>query len=257
MEITNVCPYCGREMREGALPVYKYALRWCPDNGRGGIEEEKSVRLSGTPVIESVYAPARYCESCRVVIVPVPEIETFSDKAGKWLDKTLGSLGDFRDFAWLSVCGFLYQCGVSVVITLSAVYAAAVMGFKTEDTLLMVFLVNITAAVGAFAFGYVQDRIGHKLALAGTLCVWIAMIAVAAALVAGAFFVVLVLKPFSRTDVPKSLSAGYDHTVGLRSDGSVVACGRDDHGQCDVSGWTGVTAVSAGWYHTVGLRRGV
>ena len=46
------------------------------------------------PVIESVYAPARYCESCRVVIVPVPEIEAFADKAGKWLDKTLGSLGD-------------------------------------------------------------------------------------------------------------------------------------------------------------------
>ena len=99
MEITNVCPYCGREMREGALPVYKYALRWCPDNGRGGIEEEKSVRLSKTPVLEGVYAPARYCESCRVVIVPVPEIETFADKAGKWLDKTLGSLGDRIDRA--------------------------------------------------------------------------------------------------------------------------------------------------------------
>ena len=82
-----------------------------------------------------------------------------------------------------------------------------------------------------------------------------AMIAVAAALVAGAFFVVLVLKPFSRTDVPKSLSAGYDHTVGLRSDGSVVACGRDDHGQCDVSGWTDVVAVSTSWYHTFGLKR--
>lgn len=88
------------------------------------------------------------------------------------LRRTLGSLGDFRDFAWLSVCGFLYQCGVSVVITLSAVYAAAVMGFKTEDTLLMVFLVNITAAVGAFAFGYVpgphrpQARArGHALRL--------------------------------------------------------------------------------------------
>ena len=86
-------------MREGALPVYKYALRWCPDNGRGGIEEEKSVRLSGTPVLESVYAPALYCGSCRVVIVPVPEIETFADKAGKWLDKTLGSLGDRIDRA--------------------------------------------------------------------------------------------------------------------------------------------------------------
>ena len=99
MEITNICPYCGGEMREGALPVYKYALRWCPDNGRGGIEEEKSVRLSGTTVLGGVYAPARYCESCRVVIVPVPEIESFADKAGKWLDKTLGSLGDRIDLA--------------------------------------------------------------------------------------------------------------------------------------------------------------
>ena len=41
----------------------------------------------------------RITASCRVVIVPVPEIETFSDKAGKWLDKTLGSLGDRIDRA--------------------------------------------------------------------------------------------------------------------------------------------------------------
>ena len=88
MEITNICPYCGGEMREGALPAYKY-----------GIVEGEPVRLSGMPVIESVYAPARYCESCRVVIVPVPEIESFADKAGKWLDKTLGSLGDRIDRA--------------------------------------------------------------------------------------------------------------------------------------------------------------
>ena len=46
MEITNICPYCGGEMREGALPAYKYALRWCPSDERGGIEEEKSVRLN-------------------------------------------------------------------------------------------------------------------------------------------------------------------------------------------------------------------
>ena len=100
MEITNICPYCGREMREGALPAYKYALTWCPRNEqRRHRRRGRPVRLSGTPVLESVYAPARYCESCRVVIVPVPEIETFADKAGKWLDKTLGSLGDRIDRA--------------------------------------------------------------------------------------------------------------------------------------------------------------
>lgn len=94
--------------------------------------------------------------------------------------RTLREIPAFPDFGILTLCGFLYQCGVSVVITLSAVYAAAVMGFETADTILMVFLVNITAAVGAFAFGYVQDRIGHKRALMMTLIVWLAMIVAAA-----------------------------------------------------------------------------
>ncbi|MFU0841820.1 MAG: MFS domain-containing protein [Burkholderia sp.] len=94
--------------------------------------------------------------------------------------RTFASLGKFRDFAMLAVCGFCYQCGVSVVITLAAVYASAVMGFTTEDTILLVFLVNITAAAGAFGFGYAQDRLGHKKALALTLLVWIAMVVIAA-----------------------------------------------------------------------------
>ena len=99
MELTGICPYCGKEMKDGALPAYKYPLRWCPRKERGGIAEGEGVHLSKAPVLGRVYAPARYCESCRVVIVPVPEIETFSDKAGKWLDKTLGSLGERIDRA--------------------------------------------------------------------------------------------------------------------------------------------------------------
>ena len=50
------------------------------------------------------------------------------------------------------------------------------MGFTTEDILIMVCAVNVTAAVGAFGFGYLQDRIGHKTALAITLAVWLLMV---------------------------------------------------------------------------------
>ncbi len=96
------------------------------------------------------------------------------------LRTTLGSLNRYQDFARLALCGFFYQAGVSVVIALSAVYATAVMGFSTEDTLVMVCAVNVTAALGAFAFGYVQDRVGHKIALAVTLFIWLAMIGTAA-----------------------------------------------------------------------------
>ena len=49
-------------------------------------------------------------------------------------------------------------------------------------------------------------------------------------------------------------AAGWDHTVGLKSDGTVVAVGRNDHGQCNVGGWTDITQVVAGDYHTVGIK---
>ena len=89
--------------------------------------------------------------------------------------KTAETLMNFIDFRYLVVCGFFYQCGVATVITLAAVYASAVMGFGLTETLFMVLLVNITAALGAFGFGYVQDRIGHKSALALTSAVfWVA-----------------------------------------------------------------------------------
>lgn len=101
--------------------------------------------------------------------------ESFRD-----LKETLRSLPQYQAFARLTFCGFLYQSGVSVVITLSAVYASSVMGFTLEDTLLMVFLVNITAAIGAFVFGYFEDRLGHKRGLMLTLWVWLAMVGVAA-----------------------------------------------------------------------------
>ena len=51
-----------------------------------------------------------------------------------------------------------------------------------------------------------------------------------------------------------ALSAGGSHTVGLKSDGTVVATGDNSNGQCNVAGWRGITALSAGGSHTVGLK---
>lgn len=45
------------------------------------------------------------------------------------------------------------------------------------------------------------------------------------------------------------------HTVGLRSDGTVVAVGDNGRGQCDFSKWEGekIVAIAAGGFYTVGL----
>jgi MFS transporter, UMF1 family len=81
----------------------------------------------------------------------------------------------YEDFVSLLACALLYQAGISVVIALAAVYAEQVLGFRQTETMALVFLVNIASAIGAFAFGYWQDRIGHKPALAITLWGWVVM----------------------------------------------------------------------------------
>ena len=45
-----------------------------------------------------------------------------------------------------------------------------------------------------------------------------------------------------------------DFTVGLCSDGTVVATGNNAYGQCNVSSWKGIVAVACSDNHTVGLR---
>jgi UMF1 family MFS transporter len=48
-----------------------------------------------------------------------------------------------------------------------------------QQTITLILVVNVTAAVGAFGFGYVQDAIGHVRALALTLVGWIVMVLIA------------------------------------------------------------------------------
>lgn len=86
---------------------------------------------------------------------------------------------DYPDFRMLLFCGACYHAGITVVITLSAVYATQVMGFGMAQTMLLIFTVNIGAAAGAFTFGHLQDRIGHKRALGMTLMGWILMVLIA------------------------------------------------------------------------------
>lgn len=47
---------------------------------------------------------------------------------------------------------------------------------------------------------------------------------------------------------------GCGHIVGLRADGTVVAAGNNNDGQCNVEAWHDIVAIAAGTNHTVGLR---
>ena len=60
----------------------------------------------------------------------------------------------------------------------------------------------------------------------------------------------------ARKELPVGkIAAGRYHSVALKSDGTVIAVGSNQFGQCDVSSWTDVVYVCAGAEFTLGLRK--
>ena len=51
-----------------------------------------------------------------------------------------------------------------------------------------------------------------------------------------------------------AIAAGEEHLVGLQQDGTVIATGKNDHGQCQTEEWTDIVAIAAGDDITAGLR---
>ena len=78
-----------------------------------------------------------------------------------------------RNILMLYFCIFLYHCGIAAVITVASIYASKVMGFTIKEIIGLVLLVNISACVGSFLFGGLQDKVGHKSSLLGIVLFWI------------------------------------------------------------------------------------
>ena len=62
-------------------------------------------------------------------------------------------------------------------------------------------------------------------------------------------------KEWENIAVRKTLSAGYYHTAALKEDGTVIAKGNNDYGQCETSTWKDIIAVECGAYYTLGLKK--
>lgn len=95
------------------------------------------------------------------------------------LGDTLHHARRYRDLGRFLVCLVFYQAGIQAVIALAAIYAEQAMHFGTRETIMLVLLVNVTAAAGAFVFGQIQDRLGHIRTISLTLLGWIVVILIA------------------------------------------------------------------------------
>jgi UMF1 family MFS transporter len=91
----------------------------------------------------------------------------------KKVSNTLKDSTHYQDLFRFLLCLTVYQSGVAAVIVLAAIYAQEVIGFDSEKLIILIMVVNLTAAIGAFLFGFLQDKLGSVRSLALALILWI------------------------------------------------------------------------------------
>jgi len=105
--------------------------------------------------------------------------------------RTWDEAREFTDLFRLLWCITAYSAGITVVTTVAGVYAQQVLHMSQVETIWLLVVVNVSAALGAFAFGFAQDRFGSKRTIGITLVLW-TVTALAAAVIQTKFQLYLV-----------------------------------------------------------------
>ncbi len=167
--------YFGGLLTLGLCLLY---INWASDRGLASTDYVP-VALLITAAIFAITACPTFIW-LRERALPGPAIDGVSYlKAGfTRVQTTLRHAAHMPDLFRFLQCLTLFQAGVATVVVVAAIYAQEEMGFDTQQLITLIMVVNLTAAIGAFAFGHAQDRFGSVHSLAVALLVWIAAIVV-------------------------------------------------------------------------------
>lgn len=89
------------------------------------------------------------------------------------LADTARSVRHFSEIARFLGVFFLYYAGLTSVVAFAGIYAANTLGFTIKELILLFILLQVSSAAGAFAFGWIQDRIGATRTIQIALVLWI------------------------------------------------------------------------------------
>jgi UMF1 family MFS transporter len=107
---------------------------------------------------------------------PRPDHQGYGRMAWTQLRNSAEQLGHFQDLGRLMISIFFSMAGVYIVVSFAFIYGAQVIGWDETVRVLMFVTVQITAAVGALGFGFLQSRIGARTTYLITLGLWIAAV---------------------------------------------------------------------------------
>lgn len=95
------------------------------------------------------------------------------------LVSTVKKASHYQDLFRFLVSLLVYSCGIATIVVLASIYAQEVIGFTVTDSIIMILVVNLTGAFGAFLTGKVIGKLGPRNMLLGGLLMWMAATAMA------------------------------------------------------------------------------
>ena len=85
------------------------------------------------------------------------------------LGRTLREVRHSTDLFRLLLARLVYNDGLITLFAFGGIYATGTLGFSTEDIFLFGITLNVAAGAGAWAFGYLDDRIGGRATILASL----------------------------------------------------------------------------------------
>ncbi len=92
---------------------------------------------------------------------------------------TAGKVRKYKDAARLLFARLFFNDGLNTVYSFGGIYAAGTFGMSFSEILVFGIVLNVAAGLGAFLFGFVDDRIGGKRTVAISLVALSAAVVVA------------------------------------------------------------------------------
>ncbi len=89
------------------------------------------------------------------------------------LIETARSVRYFSELAQFLAIYCCYYAGLTTVVAFAGIYAVQTVGFSSAELRLLFVVLQLSAAGGAFLFGWIQDRVGAVRTIRVTLVLWI------------------------------------------------------------------------------------
>ena len=98
-------------------------------------------------------------------------------KGGSRLVATVGEIRNHRPMLRFLASYFFYNNAVITIIVFAVAFSSETLGFTTKQSIALMVVMNVIAAPGALAFGWLADRMGAKRTLIATLIMWLLVVA--------------------------------------------------------------------------------